>query len=70
MSVITIFSGSYCQGDEVAAQIAQKLGYELLGDPFLEGASKKSGISLEKLLRAMHGPQSLLENIRRNVSDA
>ncbi|GAB4342931.1 MAG: hypothetical protein Kow0099_20950 [Candidatus Abyssubacteria bacterium] len=61
MSVITIFSASYCGGDEVAREVARKLGYRQIGDEVLEWAASEFGVSRDKLERTMHGTTSLLD---------
>ncbi len=63
MSVITIFSASHCQGEKIAQQAAQQLGYELLGDEILQEASERFNIAYDKLIRAMKGAPSLFNNV-------
>jgi len=65
MPVITIFSASYCRGDEVAGEVARRLGYERIDREVLEWASEEFAISVEKLVRAMRGASSVLDKFSR-----
>lgn len=56
MPIISIFSGSYCDGGEVARKTAEELGYRLIGRELLEIAAERYGVTADKLLRAMYGP--------------
>jgi two-component system response regulator CpxR len=60
MAVISIFSASYCHGEEVAESVATRLGYELIDKEFLEVVSEESDIALERLVRAMRGGTPIL----------
>jgi two-component system response regulator CpxR len=59
MAVVTIFSASHCHGEEVAAQVASRLGYRLLSDETLIGAAAAefnvAASRLERTLRAAPG---------------
>jgi two-component system response regulator CpxR len=60
MSVVSIFSGSFCSAEEVAHLVADKLGYPLLRDEDLIGRAVKQGWpSAETLRRAMYGRTSV-----------
>jgi two-component system response regulator CpxR len=60
MSVVSIFSGSFCGGEEVALQVADRMGYTLLRDEDLIGrAVKEGGPPAETLRRAMYGRTSV-----------
>jgi two-component system, OmpR family, response regulator CpxR len=60
MSVVSIFSGSFCSAEEVAHQVADRLGYPLLRDEDLIGrAVKEGGPQAEVLRRAMYGRTSI-----------
>lgn len=60
MSVITLFSGSFCHGEEVARAIVEKLGCKLTDDQTLiEETSKRFGIEESKLFKAMAGKTSV-----------
>lgn len=72
MAVITIFSGLYCNGDQVAKKVALRLGYECIGEEFLEEASEVYNVPRDKLMSAMHGPPSVFNRFthekERNVA--
>lgn len=54
MSVVTIFSGAFCQGPEVAKEAAQRLDYQLVDDrALIAQASQASGLNPAKIERAM-----------------
>ncbi|UCD57289.1 MAG: response regulator [Candidatus Hydrogenedentota bacterium] len=61
MSVITIFSASYCREGEVAGKVARKLGYRLVDKEVLDWASREFRVPHEKLSRTMHGSTSVIE---------
>ena len=61
MPVITLFSASYCRGDEVADEVARRLGYERIDREVLQWASEKFDISVQKLVRAMRGAPSVFD---------
>ena len=65
MPVITIFSASYCRGDEVAGEVAGRLGYKCIDREVLEWASEEFDVSVEKLVRAMRGGSSVLDKFSR-----
>ena len=60
MSVVTVFSGSRCSGEEVAAGVARELGYPLIDAQLIDQAAERFGAAPESLRRAMHGAPSLL----------
>jgi two-component system, OmpR family, response regulator CpxR len=60
MSVISLFSGSYCHGEEIAQRIIDILGYKMVDDGNLIGeASKRFHIDEAKLARALLGKTSI-----------
>ena len=60
MAVITIFSGSYCNAEEVAERIAVDLGYQpILDQAIMAEASKRFQIEESKLARALAGKSSV-----------
>ena len=65
MSVITIFSASFCEAEAVAGGVAEKLGYSVAGDEILEAASRDHKMPVEKLQRAMHGQPSIFNSYSR-----
>jgi two-component system response regulator CpxR len=60
MSVVSIFSGSYCHGEELSQKISAMLGYSLIDDTALIGkAGERFHMEESKLLRAMVGKPSI-----------
>lgn len=60
MPVISLFYGSYCNGDEVARKLVEMLRYNLVDDREIVGeASKRFKVEESKLLRAMAGKTSV-----------
>jgi CheY-like chemotaxis protein len=66
MPIITIFSASFCHGEEVADRLARRMGYaRLLDEQPFEAAAARFGMSPEKLSRAMHGPPGFFNKLTR-----
>lgn len=65
MAIITIFSGTYCHGQEVANGAAQMLSYHILTDALFTETAKRYSLPEEKLKRAVYGPPPLLGNFNR-----
>jgi len=60
MSVISLFSGSYCHGEDVARKIVDILGYRLIDDQSLIAeAGKRFNMDEGKLTKAMTGKSSI-----------
>lgn len=60
MSVISLFSGSYCHGEEVAQKIVDLLGYKLIDDQVLIAqASERFKVDQNKLVKAISGKTSI-----------
>jgi len=60
MSVISLFSGSYCHGEDVARKIIDKLGYKLIDDQLLiQETGKRFQLAENKLFNAMMGKTSV-----------
>ncbi len=52
MSVISLFSGSFCRAEEIVPSLVERTGYELVtDDEIVRRASELSGVSYEKLSR-------------------
>ena len=63
MSIIRMFSGTYCHGEEIAERVASDLGYELLDDLYVvKEASKRVGIPEDKFTRTLSGKVSAFDN--------
>lgn len=60
MSILSIFSGSYCFGDDIAKKCADRLQYTLVKeDGFIENISKQYKTTAKKLKKALYGTPSL-----------
>jgi len=73
MSVVTIFSASFCHGESVAEMLTERLGYyQLSNDRLVRVAAEQYGLSTENLQRSMHGPVSVFSKLaserERNVA--
>jgi len=58
LAIIAIFSGTFCDGEVVAARVADELGYESVGEKIIEEAARRFETEPDKLLRSLtgHGP--------------
>ena len=66
MAVITIFGASHCHSEEVAVQVADRLGYDHLTDPTLvAAASDEFQVPPEKLEREMREAPGFLNKVTR-----
>ncbi len=63
MAIITISRGSYSKGKEVAAQVAEKLGYRCIAREVILDASKEFNIPEIRLVRAIHDAPSILDRL-------
>lgn len=62
MSIIALFSGSYCNDEELAEKVAQRLGYRCIGEEeILEEAARKHGAAQSRLARTLYGPSSFFK---------
>lgn len=60
MSLISLFSGSFCNQDEVLRRLVDQTGCRLIGDEeVLEAAARHSGLAAEKLGRVFSGKTSV-----------
>lgn len=71
MSVITVFSGSYCGEADVVQMVRSNTGYELItdGDVAAE-ASRLSGLSEERIRRVFSSKTSLFDKLGREKDRA
>jgi len=65
VAIIFILSGTHCHGDEVAAGVAQRLGYGRLEEQLLDSVSSRYGVSRDRLARALGGPKPLFNKFTR-----
>lgn len=61
MAIITISTGSYSHGKEVAEKVAERLGYRCIAREVILEASKEFNIPEVRLFQAIHDPPSILE---------
>ena len=60
MAVISIFSGTFCNGEAVAEAVTRKMGYLRIDEELIEVASRRCRVPAERLRRVMIGPAPLL----------
>jgi two-component system response regulator CpxR len=66
MAVITIFSASHCHAEEVAAQVAARLGYSLLSDEdLIAAAAAQFSLPVSRLERALRGGAGFFNALTR-----
>jgi cytidylate kinase len=63
MAIVTISRGSYSKGKEVAAGVAEKLGYRCIAREVILDASKEFNIPEIRLVRAIHDAPSILDRL-------
>ena len=63
MSVVVIFSGSFCNAEQIAKKTASSLGHKYVSENLLEEASQRYSVPKDKLFRAMHGPTPFLNKL-------
>jgi two-component system response regulator CpxR len=63
MAIVSIFSGSYCHGEEIADGVADELGYARVDAELLKVASRSSGVSAPKLESVMYGSPPFLNRL-------
>jgi two-component system response regulator CpxR len=59
LAIIAIFSGSFCDGEVVAARVAEELGYESVGEKIVEEAARRSETDPDKLIKSLAGQGQL-----------
>jgi len=66
MSIITIFSGSFCHADDIAREVIARNGHRLITDAeVVAAASSHTGISANKILRAFSARTSVFNKFTR-----
>lgn len=71
MAIVTIFSGAFCYGEEVADKVAERLGYERIDGRLIELTSERCRTTPTKLRRLMQGPpllNSITHTRERNIA--
>ena len=70
MAIISIFSGSFCHGEEIAPKVAETLHYELIEQKLYDLTSQKYDLPAEKLLKAMLGKVTFLNKLTHDREKA
>jgi two-component system response regulator CpxR len=65
MSIILIFSGSHCHGEEVADGVSEKLGYRRIEAELLRTVADRYGVREESLVKTMYGAQPFFNKLTR-----
>jgi two-component system, OmpR family, response regulator CpxR len=66
VSVITIFSGTFCAAQQVTQEVVGKLGYSFMSESsVVAAASKAYNVSTESISSAVHGSASLFRSSTR-----
>jgi CheY-like chemotaxis protein/cytidylate kinase len=63
MAIISIFSASFCQADEIASKLSSGLNYKLIDDQLIDETEKQFQVSASKLRDTLAGQTSFLNNI-------
>lgn len=66
MSVISLISGSYCHGEEVARKVVDLLGYQWVDDEaIIAEAGRRFNVDQSKLVKAVSGKTSIFNKFTR-----
>lgn len=65
MAIISIFSGSYCRGEEITASVVEKLNYQILDEQLLSETSTRYGIPKDRLIQSILGTLSPFRRLGR-----
>jgi len=64
VAIVTLDSGVFCHGPEVAEEVRKRLGWlRLTDEAILTAASQRFGVSAERLERTLHGRPGFLSNL-------
>jgi CheY-like chemotaxis protein/cytidylate kinase len=63
MPIVAICGASFCSAPQVAEKVAQRIGAPLAARDVLEDAAERSGISLDRIERAMTGKASFFNSV-------
>ena len=63
MAIVTVFSGSYCDGEGIAELVARRLEYERIDQTLLEETSRRFSIPSDKFVRTMTGAVPVLNKL-------
>ncbi|MBN2244008.1 MAG: response regulator [Acidobacteria bacterium] len=65
MAILSIFSASYCNGDEIVNELSANLGWKRLDGEVIAAAAEKYGAEPKNYLRAMEGPPFVFNKFTR-----
>jgi CheY-like chemotaxis protein/cytidylate kinase len=65
MAIITVFSASFCNENEITERLAERLGYDLVGENLIKDTSGRFHVSEKKLASTLKGQVSFLNNVTR-----
>lgn len=65
MAVIASVIGSYCHGEDIVAEVSNRLGYERITGRLIDIATERRGTSKQRMLRALSGQEPFLNRISR-----
>ena len=63
MAVVSIFSGSYCDGEVIADKVSQVLGYRDISKHLLQETADRYDTTVPRLEKALSGSSSLFDNL-------
>ncbi|TKJ39756.1 response regulator [candidate division LCP-89 bacterium B3_LCP] len=61
MAILSIFSGSYCHGEDVVEQVAEKLQYKILDKELLDATADRFKVSASDLVASLTGTSQFLK---------
>jgi len=65
LAIISLNSGSFCHGEEIAQKVEESLGLERIEEKLLVETSQRFNISRDKLVRTMTGPTPFFNKFTR-----
>jgi CheY-like chemotaxis protein/cytidylate kinase len=63
MSIILIFSGSHCHGEDVAEAVSKELNYPRIEAELLQTVAERYGVRKESLVKTMYGGQPFFNRL-------
>jgi len=73
MSIVNIFAGSYCHGEEITSKLVQRLGFQYMDDNhIIAETEKRYSVPVKKLYRSLYQGQSIFNSFtherERNIA--
>jgi two-component system response regulator CpxR len=65
MAILSIFSASFCRGEEISDILASKLNWNRIDGPLTAAVAQRFGASPKNILRAMEGPAFVFNKFTR-----